>query len=128
MENATKALIISASVLIAIVLIAIGIRILGILKPTTEQVGKVSNSLEVSVYNSQFVNYEGNQKGDAVKALLRLIKQNNITEDNKIKINGVEKSNDALNTFIEGINVTKIYGISFSTNDQGYVDNVNVEG
>ena len=79
MENATKALLIAASVLIAIALIAIGIRILSSTSGVTRQVDRVSSDLETSIYNSQFTKYAGEQKGYDVKALLRLVKQSNIS-------------------------------------------------
>lgn len=121
MENASKALLISASVLIAIILIAVGIRILGTVKPTVDQVGKVSTSLEVSIFNSQFTKYEGMQKGSQVKALLRLIRQNNINNSNKIGVaeesngSGAYINDEELDDFINGIDVTKGYSVNLST-------------
>lgn len=52
MENATKALLIAASVLIAIVLIAFGIKILGSTGDAGKQAQNVQNSL-----NNQIGNY-----------------------------------------------------------------------
>ena len=84
MENASKALLIAASVLIAIALIAIGIRILSATSGVTTQVDRVSSTLEASIFNSQFTKYEGNQKGSDVKALLRLVINSNTRGDNGI--------------------------------------------
>lgn len=70
MENATKALIIAASVLIVIVLIAIGIRLLGSSQGVTNEVGEVSDAMSVSTYNSQFTDYVGTQTGSQVKSVL----------------------------------------------------------
>lgn len=86
MENASKALLIAASVLIAIALIAIGIKILSSTSGVTKQVDQVSSSLEASIFNSQFTKYEGERKGSDVKALLRLIKQTNLTLPDSKKI------------------------------------------
>lgn len=83
MENATKALLIAGSVLIAIVLIAVGIKILGSTSGVTEQVGQVSNSLETSIFNSQYTQYEGTQKRSAIRALYRLVQQNNSKNSNR---------------------------------------------
>lgn len=46
MENATKALLIAASVLIVIVLIALGVSLLGSVGDTTDQAEKVGHQLE----------------------------------------------------------------------------------
>lgn len=83
MENATKALLIAGSVLIAIVLIAVGIKILGSTSGVTEQVGQLSNSLETSIFNSQYTQYEGTQKRSAIRALYRLVQQNNSKNSNR---------------------------------------------
>ena len=48
MENATKALLIAASVLIVIVLIAVGVLLLGKTSDTSEQAGQVGNSLSLA--------------------------------------------------------------------------------
>ena len=48
MENATKALLIAAAVLIAIVLIALGVNLLGAAGDTSDEAGKVANQLQTS--------------------------------------------------------------------------------
>ena len=81
MENATKALLIAGSVLIAIVLIAVGIRILGSAEGVTNSVEGVSQTMEISIFNSQFTKYEGRQKHTAVKQLINTIILNNEREN-----------------------------------------------
>lgn len=46
MENATKALLIAAAVLIAIVLIALGVRLLGSANDSSDQAGAVYNQMD----------------------------------------------------------------------------------
>ena len=48
MENATKALLIAAAVLIAIVLVALGVRLLNASGDTSDQADKVANQLSQS--------------------------------------------------------------------------------
>lgn len=87
MENASKALLIAASVLIAIVLIAVGIKILGSAQGVTNSVDTVSQSLEVSIFNAQFTKYEGRINIAEVKQLLNTIILNNERQNaNAIKI------------------------------------------
>lgn len=49
MENATKALLIAAAVLIAIVLVALGVNLLNSAGDTSDDAGKVSNQLQNSI-------------------------------------------------------------------------------
>lgn len=51
MENATKALLIAAAVLIAIVLVALGVNLLNASGDTSEEAGKVSNALQNQTIN-----------------------------------------------------------------------------
>ena len=137
MENASKALIIAGSVLIAIVLIAVGIKILSSTAGVTEQVDKLSSNLEVSMFNSQFLQYEGDQRGSQVKALLRLVQQNNTK--NSIQIEAWEGEHDKesgqeqekkignIVSFINNIQTNVIYKVEFHMNtNTGYVDIVYV--
>ena len=52
MENATKALLIAAAVLIAIVLVALGVRLLSASGDTSGQAENVSNALQSSTGNA----------------------------------------------------------------------------
>ena len=49
MENATKALLIAAAVLIAIVLIALGVNLLSAGSDTSDQAQQVSNSIDDTI-------------------------------------------------------------------------------
>lgn len=74
MENATKALLIAGAILIAIVLIAVGIRVLSSTSGVTDSVDQVSTAMGVSVFNSQFEAYtEGTQSASEVKTLISKI-------------------------------------------------------
>lgn len=78
MENASKALIIAGAILLAILIISLGIVIYnqaaGVVN--TDQL----NSVEISSFNKQFTQYEGNNKrGAEVNALLDTIQSNNVT-------------------------------------------------
>lgn len=52
MENATKALLIAAAVLIAIVLIALGVNLLNAGSDTSKQAGNVANAIGNSIDKS----------------------------------------------------------------------------
>lgn len=77
MENATKALIIAGSILIAIILIAIGIKLATAPSNVAKKLEDTSSDLEASVFNSQFDQYFGSNKpGAQVKSLISQILAN----------------------------------------------------
>lgn len=107
MENATKALIIAAAILIAIVLISLGVFVLG---NGTQLVKENSDmtATQVTTYNSKFEAYVGDHvSGSKVKQLINLVNQHNRNaEDDSQKVkfaggvvtgdekNGYKTSND----------------------------------
>ena len=77
MENATKALIIAAAILIAIVLISLGVFVLGngtqLVKENSDMTGT-----QVASYNSEFEAYFGDKvSGSKVKQLVNILNQHN---------------------------------------------------
>ena len=87
MENATKALIIAAAILIAIVLISLGVFVLGqgttMVKENSDMTGT-----QVAAYNNEFEAYFGTKvSGSKVKSLVTAINQHNRNaEDDSKKI------------------------------------------
>ena len=65
MENATKALLIAGSILIAILLIAMGLRIFNSTSETTEQSQRAMDTTAVATFNNQFIPYLGENKSRA---------------------------------------------------------------
>lgn len=128
MENATKALLIAASVLIAIVLIAMGIKLLQPAAGTVDEVGKVTDTIAITSFNSQFTDYEGTQTGAEVKALLNKITATNRNEStHKISVNGSSSSTD-IATYRAGININTTYTVEVSDSDgDGYVDTISIK-
>lgn len=112
MENATKALLIAGSVLIAIVLIAVGIKILGSTSGTVNQVESVSNAMEKSIFNSQYTQFEGEQKGTAVKKLINQAKTYNATVKDANRRIKIKTTATGLDSHPQGIsdaaNINKI--------------------
>ena len=92
MENASKALIIAAAILLSILIIALGMRVYN---NASSSAGSADlSSQEISSYNSQFESYEGRQKGTNVKTLLNLISKNNIDyKDRKITVSFTGEAN-----------------------------------
>ena len=68
MENASKALLIAGSVLLAILIITIGLFITS--RVNTEMVDAEMSQVKINVFNQEYLNYEGVQLGNRVKQLL----------------------------------------------------------
>lgn len=82
MENATKALLIAAAVLIAIILISLGVSIVSSAQDQINRSNTALNSAEIESFNSQFRSYEGAAvSGTKVRTLGRAIIQNNQGQD-----------------------------------------------
>lgn len=87
MENASKALLIAGSVLVVILLIAMGVRVLNSTQGTTDATQTTMQATEIAMFNNKFTQYTGdNKKYAQVKSLLDLISASNSTSDRKITV------------------------------------------
>ena len=78
MENASKALLIAGAILIAIILIAMGVRVINSTQGTTEATQSTMQSTEVTMFNNKFLGYMGANKSKAqAVALLNAVIANN---------------------------------------------------
>lgn len=140
MENATKALLIAASILIVIVLIAVGIKILSSTQGVTNEVDKVSEAMGKSVFNSQFTDYVGSQSSAEVKALLSKAAATYRSEDaHKVSITTIAKTGNGLNSatcssadtiggIMSNLKVGYIYKVSIVSYDSnGYINSVSIQ-
>lgn len=137
MENATKALLIAASVLIVIVLIAVGIRILGSSQGVTNEVGEISDTMSVSTYNSQFTDYVGTQTGAQVKSVLSkatvTYRNGSSRQVSVTVISGTGLTSGTYDTANEiatvmsslKLNSTYIVGVTYDSN--GYVNSITIQ-
>ena len=104
MENATKALLIAAGVLVVILIISLGV---GIFTSASEQMqGTNLNEYEIQKFNDKFTKYMGDNKSAAqVNSLLKVVFNHNITnKDSSLRIrvglngggnnNGTDKAPD----------------------------------
>lgn len=94
MENATKALLIAAAVLIAIMVISLGLVFLRMGQDATAKVNL--DELTITQHNQQFQQYEGTRiRGTQVNALINRVISNNSTniddESLQVEVTGVVK-------------------------------------
>ena len=89
MENATKALLIAAAVLIVIVLIALGVALLNSGSDVTGQARSVSESTSVQTFNAQFSAYLGErQTAASVRSLDIAVKASNKSNADQVTLTG----------------------------------------
>ena len=89
MENATKALLIAAAVLVAILIISLGLVVYNM---AAETIGSVNlNEQQIAAHNEKFISYEGTKKGTAVNGMLRTVLTSNMAaedESRKVSVQG----------------------------------------
>ena len=136
MENAAKALLISASVLIVVVLIAFGIRILSSTSGTVNQAERASTTMEVYIFNSQFDMYLGNNVDvKNVKELAKKVLINNAKISSSDDPKGIRLlvkdsylfSTTEISTFINNLE-KKAYNVSIEDVDEvGRIKTIRIE-
>ena len=134
MENATKALLIAAAVLVAILSISFGLVIYN--KSTTATDSADLTATQIQAQNEKFAKYEGeNQRGSVVNALLETALTNNTTATSDgAKVNvymGSGTSSLLLGTTSTSISskadTSKLYNIKCSRNKSGVINQINIE-
>lgn len=88
MENASKALLIAGSLLIVILLIAMGVKTFNSTQGTTESVETTMNATEIAIFNSKFTSYLGNNKSknDVISLVNQIIASNSNTNTNNREV------------------------------------------
>ena len=134
MENATKALLIAGSILIAILLIAMGVKIFNSTSGTVESAQSTMDATSVAMFNNKWYKYVGTNKSKStVISLLNDILVNNSTNSNrKVYItlseggstNGsINESSDISGLISETSSSEKsAFTIKVATDSDGYVN------
>ena len=86
MENASKALLFAAGILIAIILISVAVYIVSMSNEATEGVGSQMTEMQLKAFNQKFAVYEGIRTGSQVKSLVDVVNSSNATETEKVTI------------------------------------------
>lgn len=120
MENVTKALLIAASVLIVVLLIAFGMRIFKVGSEPVEEVQGIITTTEIATFNSKFTIYVGTRNASNTRALINAVIANNASNtEHKVKINGNDPDINM------SLNATVTISVEDSNND-GYIDNIKI--
>ena len=126
MENASKALIIAGSVLIAILLISLGLIIFKSTSGVTGQTQDLGKTLAVQQFNSQFLKYCGDSvKGSQVRTLCDVIIAHNANSDNKVSIND-SYDTAQISGIRSNIKTNQNYKVEQKIDSNGLICNINV--
>lgn len=117
MENASKALLIAGSVLIVILLIAVGVRIYSSTQGVTESTEGTMTATQKAQFNSKFTQYIGTKTEAQTRALINTVISSNATNaSHDVTINN-EKPD--INMVLKNLNTIKV-----EINNEGYVFNI----
>ncbi len=78
MENASKALLFAAGILIAIILISVAVYLVNMSQDATKGVGSAMTEMELMQFNQKFTTYEGVRTGSQVKQLITTVNSSNV--------------------------------------------------
>lgn len=105
MENATKALLIAAAILVAILIISLGLVVYNMAAETVQ--GVSLSDTEIQAHNDKFIRYEGEaQRGSQVNAMLQTVLTNNMNETNEGKKVTVYSSTDSSTVLLSTASTT----------------------
>ena len=137
MENATKALLIAGSVLIVIILIAVGISILSSTSGVANEVGSTSEAVEISVANSPYTDFTGVRTGAEVKEVLTkaaATHRNGTARKVSVKVisgagltAGTYDTANEIATVMSGLRVNSTYTVGVEYDAEGYVNAVTIK-
>lgn len=123
MENASKALLIAASVLIVILLIAFGIRIFNSTSGSADQIDGTMKTTEIATFNRKFIAYVGDNKTRAqVISLLNVIIASNASTDHQVTVNNGSAQNKI--NALSSLDATYTIKIEDTGYINGYVSNI----
>ena len=125
MENATKALLIAAAVLIAILIISLGLIVYNRSASTVQQADL--SSQEIQAQNEKFTRYNGkNKRGSEVNSLLQTVLNYNLNttnDGNKVEVKSTDNSAPKLSTsatsITEQADTSMLYDITVNYDGAG---------
>lgn len=128
MENATKALLIAAAVLVAILIISFGLVIYN--KSTTATDSADLTATQIQAQNEKFAKYEGeNQRGSVVNALLETVLTNNTiatSEDAKVTVNGAVTLGTSDRSIGTKADTSVLYNIACTRGSSGVITTITI--
>lgn len=133
MENATKALLIAAAVLVAILIISLGLVVYNMAAETVN--GQNLSQQEVQAQNDKFVRYDGtNKRGSEVNAMLKTVLQSNLDtsatgkSDGFVEVTGDITLSKSATSIAKRADASKLYNMTVNYNAKtGLVESIDVK-
>lgn len=125
MENATKALLIAAAVLVAILIISLGLAVYNKASSATDSADL--SATEIQAQNEKFTKYEGtNRRGSEVNALIQTVLNNNLTAKDAgskvtVTVDGTEQVGENTTSVTYRANTSELYNITCVRNQNSGV-------
>lgn len=122
MENASKALIMAAGVLIGIILLSLMVYMFTNFAITSAEVHKENEQNQLNQFNSQFTSYEAKEGLTIydVVTVANLATENNIYYEHPPANNNIPKDNSYISVILINSNLTTVYNKKHI--EKGYVD------
>lgn len=116
MENASKALIIAGAILISIILISIGIMVVQSAGVIVEGGKTQLDAQQKQMFNSQFENYSGLQKGSSIRTLMGTVNTINSSydQDYQVSVEGPNGETDP-DAIRSAVRPTSNYNVEITT-------------
>lgn len=128
MENASKALLLAAAILIAIILISLGVYIVNQGSDVIGQGGQALDEVGRAQFNSKFEVYKGTITGTQVKSLIKTVSSSNVSNPGQqVTISASGLVTSATST-VDGIEVTTYEATSAIGNSTRYTVTMSENG
>ena len=125
MENASKALLIAAAILITLLIISLGIYFYTQAQGMAKDGGGAQ--IEIQTFNSKFTKYEGDISGIQVRNLIQEIRASNATNTDHIVKIGENKEGSSLPGNSASYDTKKTYSVSIVEYDSdGYASIIKI--
>ena len=130
MENATKALLIAAAILVAILIISLGLAVYNKAANATDSADL--SLAQVQAYNEKFLKYEGTSKrGSEVNALLETVLNHNMTvadQSQRIAVTGTVTLAADSTSITSRAATSKLYSVTCTRDASGLVTSIAISG
>lgn len=144
MENASKAVVIAGSILVAVMLVSLGVLIYNIASKTASDIGLKIEDIAKNAENKMYLSYVGNDKSaSSVQALLSVISANNSNQNSsytiEVKLVGggkfspskesVSTASDIMSVYNEITSKDTVYNVGVTALDNsGIISTIQITG
>lgn len=88
MDNASKALIMAGAILISVMLVSLGVMLFSSASTQIEDAIDLSDANAIAMFNNQFLQYQGEQRGTAIIQLINAVNTSNAKYYEQVEFSG----------------------------------------